>query len=231
MQIKLDDVDLVKTTKDESNVSILDIRAIYRMSFSDKRNIIELKIPGSASNFLQDMGAESVIIEFEGEIMGPKSSEILEKLYVKYNQGRPFEFYSDMTIIAEVHKVLIKNLHVEQVAGIESSYQYNMILQEYKEPREQMEEAPPSQDQDAKEEVEEESEIEDIRGQVLDSEGNPAAGIKVKIRGPDGEKEVSTDEDGYYELLDVPEGSYVVTSDADGYQDLKVEFEVKKGAD
>ena len=62
----------------------------------------------------------------------------------------------------------------------------------------------------------------------MDAEGNPAKRVKVKIKGPKGETEVQTDEQGYYEIQDVPEGKYEITPDEEqGYE--KAEVEVKKG--
>jgi hypothetical protein len=200
------------------------------MSIFDRRNIVELTIPGSMASVLQDMGAESALIGFEGEIMGPKAGDILQELYKKYNQGEPFEFFSDIAVIADVHKVVIKSLDVEHVAGIESSYRYHMTVQEYREPRRQKHtEESKDQDKQAQDSVDNESEIDDIRGQILDAEGNPAKGIKVTIKGPDGDKQVTTDDQGFYEILDAKEGKYEIIVNQEGYESEKREFEIKKG--
>ncbi len=232
MSVKLDDIDLIKVVKGngggegeaaaESDSHLQEIRTIYGMRIVDRRNIVEIEIPGSSGNLLQDMGCDPVKITLAGEIMGEKASETIEHVFTKYNAGTPFEFHSDLTAIAEVNKVVIENFAVEEIGGSISRYRYVMTLLEYKEPKEQEEEG-------EEEEGEVSAGVDDIRGQVLDEEGNPAAGKKVKISGPDGETEVTTDENGYYELLDVPEGNYVVTSEEEGYEDLRIEFEVKKG--
>jgi hypothetical protein len=229
VSVKLDDIDLIKVVKGdegqggaESSSHLQEIRTIYGMRIVDRRNIVEIEIPGSSGNLLQDMGCNPVKIAFAGEIMGEKASETIEQIFVKYNSGTPLEFHSDLTVIAEVNKVVIENFGVEEIGGSISRYRYVMTLLEYKEPKEQREE-------EEEQEAEVSAGVDDIRGQVLDEEGNPAAGKKVKISGPDGETEVTTDENGYYELLDVPEGNYVVTSDEEGYEDLRIEFEVRKG--
>jgi hypothetical protein len=231
MSVKLDDIDLTKAVKEETDSSSLEIRTIYGIGITDKRNLVEIEIPGSAGNILQDMGCEPVKISFFGEIMGQNSIQTLKKLFSKYDAGTSFEFHSDITAIAEVNKVILEEFQIEEAAGSISNYKYRMLLREYKELPPPQEEAPPDQDQQASEEAEKESEIDDIRGQVLDAEGNPAKGIKVKIKSAAVEYEpITTDENGYYELLDVPEGKYKITFDEEGFEDLKVEVEIKKSS-
>jgi Carboxypeptidase regulatory-like domain len=229
MSVKLDDIDLSKAVKEEADSSSLEIRTIYGIGITDIRNLVEIEIPGSAGNMLQDMGCEPVKISFFGEIMGLNSIQTLEKLFSKYDAGTPFEFHSDITALAEVNKVILEEFQIEEAAGSISNYKYRMLLREYKEPPPPREEAPPDQDQQASEEAEKESEIDDIRGQLLDAEGNPAKGVKVKIKGPGVEYEpITTNENGYYELLDVPEGKYEITCDEEGFEDLKVDVDIKK---
>ena len=228
MSVKLDDLDLIKSVKDDKQTSIVDLRTIYRISLSDRRDIVELEIPGSECSVLQDMGAESAIIGFEGEILGPKAGDIVQQIYEKYHKGTPFDFYSDLALVAEVNKVLISSLDMEHIAGVVSGYRYNMVVQEYRVPKGKDTEQIQNQDDKAKEDVTKDSDIEDIRGQILDASGNPAKGVKVNVKGPGGEKQIVTDDQGYYELLDVEEGTYEITSSDEGYEDVEIEVEVKK---
>ena len=225
MSVKLDDIDLTKAVKEqETSSSFSEIRTIHAINITDRRNIVEIEIPGSQGNMLQDMGCEPVNISFFGEIMGLTSIQTLEKLFSKYDAGTPFEFHSDITAIAEVNKVILEEFQIEEAAGSISNYKYRMLLREYKEPpppsleEEQQEEEQkqkeegetPAREQQASKEAEKESKIEDIRGRVLDADEQPMRGVKVKIKGPAGDMEVVTDENGYYEVRDIPEGRYEI---------------------
>jgi hypothetical protein len=243
LSIKLDGLELVKKMQRQAEEPVEEIRTVYGVSVEDKRNVVELNIPGAPYNVLQDMGSEPVMITLVGEIMGQNADQTIESLYTKYNSGAPVEFFSDISSVAEVNKVIMKDFIVQEIAGVTSAYRYKMLLYEYREPKETSEESPESQQQQAEEQVEKETEIDDIRGQVLDADGNPAKGIKVKIKGPKGETEVQTDEEGYYELQDVPEGKYEITPVAgkeegrEGGEEAaakeeeytKTEVEIKKG--
>jgi hypothetical protein len=227
--VTLDDFKLV-TSEAEVTEPMKESRTIYWIKIIDMRNIIEIDIPGSLGNVIQDMGRDPVTILIAGEFVGPDAKTSLEKLMGKYisENNKPMQFSSDMTAaVPEITKVMLDHFHFEEIAGHPDSYRYYMKLAEYKEPRPPHEEKAP--DQDAQNEVAEEGEIDDIRGQVLDSQDKPMAGVKVKIKGPDREEEVTTDEQGYYELLDVPEGQYEITVEDEAFEGEKEVVEVKKG--
>jgi hypothetical protein len=208
------------------NEPIRESRSIYLMKIIDTRKIVELNIPGSFGNVLQDMGREPVVVLITGEFVGPDAKTSLENLMSKYNSERnkPMQFFSEMTmVIPEITKVLLDQFRFEEIAGYVNSYRYSMKLVEYREPRQpQVEKAP---DQNA----EMLDEIDDIRGQVLDNQGNPMAGVNVKVKGPNNESIVTTDEKGFYELLDVPEGRYEITVEDESFEGVIETIEVKKG--
>jgi hypothetical protein len=213
MSVKLDDVELIKKVEDP-DAPFRELRTVYDIKVNDKRNVVELRVPGSSGNVIQDMGCEPVSISIVGEVLGQEAKQSLENLRNKYERAESLQFSSDITDIPEVSKVVIEDYYVEEVAGTAGRFRYYLLLKEYREPREPPEEKVPEQEG---EEAEKES-------------GNPANNVTVKIKGPDGEKQVKTDEQGYYELLEVPEGKYEITVDAPGYEDEKREFEIKKGA-
>jgi protocatechuate 3,4-dioxygenase beta subunit len=65
-----------------------------------------------------------------------------------------------------------------------------------------------------------------ITGKVLDSEGNPAPDVSVKITWDGGEYTVKTDDEGVYRKDDVEPGKYKVTVDADGYEEIEEEVTI-----
>jgi hypothetical protein len=230
MSVKLDDLVLNARIADDDQSTISEVRGIKRVGVLSERRLVEHRIAGAYGSIITDTGRRAIKILVEGEFVGENSMQGIAELRSKYRAGKPVEFTSEITAFAQVTKVLVEELQIFSLAGLQNNYKYRMLLREYKEPPPPpSEEAPPDQDQQTSEEAEKESEIDDIRGQVLDAEGNPAKGIKVKIKSLNSEYEANTDDQGYYEILDVSEGKYEITSDAEGYEDLKTEVEVKKG--
>lgn len=228
MSTKLDDLDLVTRRADDSKGTITEIRSIKSLGLVSERNLVDQKTPSAYGSTVMDKGGSAAKIAIEGEFVGEGAVQGITELRKKYKEGEPLEFVSDLAASAGINKVLVEELHIEGLSGLQSHFRYHLLLRQYIPPP-QEEEAAPSQDQKAEEEVEKESEVDDIRGQVLDSNGDPIKEIKMKISGPTGIFESVTDENGFYEVLDVPEGEYEITSDVEGYQDFKKKIEVRKG--
>lgn len=226
VELKLDTIELVYRAQAQPTDPITELREVHDIHTVGHRNVVEVRIPGADGNVLQDMGREPVRILFTGQIWGPDAKTTVQKLLDKYNARKSLPFSSDITTLADVSDVVIENLVFEAAAGKANYYTYQIALVEYKEPKPSQQQAPPPQQANQNQ-----SEIDDIRGRILDADGNPAKGVAVKIKGPEGEKQVKTDSQGYYEVLDVPEGSYEITTDAEGYEDQKAEAEIKKGTD
>jgi Domain of unknown function (DUF6046)/DNA circularisation protein N-terminus len=131
MSISLDSIKLVQRLAEDNK----DIRNISFMKIEDKRSIIELEIPGSEGNILQDMGSDSVKISIVGELMGEDVVKGLESLQEKFQKNDPVPFSSDISGITEISKVIIEQLYIEQIQGNSSRFKYNIILLEYVEPK------------------------------------------------------------------------------------------------
>ena len=76
LSIKIGGIDLVKRVQDGV---LQEVRTVSTMKTLDHRNIVELDIPGSSGNVLQDMGCDSSKIVFTGEMTGKDSRDALEK--------------------------------------------------------------------------------------------------------------------------------------------------------
>lgn len=125
-------MDLIKRLQD----GILEeVRTVKTMRTEDRRNIIELDIPGSSGNILQDMGSDSSRIIFTGEMTGKDSRNALEKLKNQYDNNKPTEFTSDISNLSDIDKVLIEELYIEQNAAKPNSFRYRTVVTEYVEPK------------------------------------------------------------------------------------------------
>ena len=81
-------------------------------------------------------------------------------------------------------------------------------------------------DEEAKDWADEEAKKSDkgvntVTGKVLDVDGNPKKGIKVTVKGPEGEHSAETDEQGVYKIENLPIGEYTAAVDAEEYKDTE----------
>ncbi len=231
MSLELDGITLIRHVRDpDTGVSTL-VHSVHNINVSEKRSIVEHRIPGLQGNVLQDLGREPVRIAFEGLIFGEEALQFVEQIQLKYKAGVPVPFSSDLSGVAEVTQVLIEELQVEEVGGVINTYTYWMVLREYTPPPEE-EEPVPSQDAEAEDAVQQQAEddaasINYITGKVVDADGNPQPDVDVKITFDGGEYTVKTDDEGVYRKDDLDPGLYTVTVDAPGYEGIQEEVEIQ----
>jgi Domain of unknown function (DUF6046) len=240
MEVKLDDIDLVKRTQSSATSPLSEVRAVYDVHVDGRRSIVELKIPGSSGNVLQDMGREPITILIKGEVWGPDAKGTVTSLKAKCDAGESVPFTSDLLAAASVSDVVIEELEVDQVAGNPTRYRYLMLLREFKEGGEAAEgaasetdeiaeqEAQEDSEQEAADEAAKEGEIHDIRVQLRDHAGALIPDIDVTIEGPDGTHKSKTDEEGYVVVKDAKEGTYDISVSDDRFGAVKLKVEVKK---
>ena len=227
MDVKIDDLELIKRVDDSDTNVVKEIRSVSSIEMDDKRAIVELRIPGAEGSILQDLGRFPVVVTFEGELQGEDAKITLQNLRAKFKAGKPLSFSSDLTGVAEVTQVLIEDLHVDESMGSSSTYEYTLTLREYIEPKEPEEEKPPSQDDDAKDAVNDETDdavstVNYITGKVVDHDGKPEVKVKVTITDDQGnEFDIETNDEGIYRKDDLEPGVYVVHVEAPGYEEVK----------
>jgi hypothetical protein len=130
MQMKLDDVELIKRVDEDGAVQ--EIRSVSNLSVCGKRRIVELPIPGSVGNVFQDMGRNPLAISFDGELFGPNAMDVLEDLKSKFELKEPVPFSSDITTISDVTEVVIEDFAVHFASGLNLGIRYTMVLKEHK---------------------------------------------------------------------------------------------------
>jgi len=236
VNIELDGMSLIQHVRDPETGATRELRSVYNIDTSERRGIVEHKIPGLEGGVLQDLGREPVRISFDGIFYGEAAKGTLERLRSKFKMGTPMPFNSDITGAAEVTQVLIEELSIEDVGGITNRYKYSILLREYLVPREPVEEAPPSQEEEAEEAVEEDADDalgskNYVTGKVVDTDGNPHVGVAVKITWEQGEYTVKTNEEGIFRKDKLDPEKYIVSIDAKGYEGVEKEVIIKSGTE
>lgn len=189
MSIELDKIQLIKHTREDSGKTKV-LNSVFNISVSERRSIVEHRVPGMEGSILQDMGRDPVRISFDGVIYGKNSKETLKSLRSKFKAGKPVPFSSDLTTVAEVTQVLIEDLQVYDVSGSPNNYKYRITLREYTPPPKK-DNPPPSQDEDAKKSVDQKAEDskksvdEDTKSKAEDSQQEDTA----KTKGGEEQKE------------------------------------------
>lgn len=228
MSVKLDDLDLITRKNDPDTSQVQEIRRVSSISIDGRRVFNSDSLSAVGPGILMDLGRRAKRILLEGEMHGPSAKESITALRSKFKTGNPLPISADIAGLADVDKVLIEKIEISQASGKPGHFAYVLDLIEYVEPPAEEEEPEP---EDAEEEVKKESEIDDIKGRVVDADGEPMKDVKVKITGDDGEHEATTNSDGYYEVQDLPEGKYEITIDAKGFKNRKSVVEIRKGGE
>ena len=234
MNIELDSIPLIWTEMDPAG-GISEVRNVSNINTSDKRSMVEHEIPGMEGSVFQNFGRSPVRISFDGSLQGKTAKNNLEIIRSKFKQGIPLPFYSDISGAADVTKVLIEDLRIEDAAGMMNRYKYSIALTEYKEPPPEPV-TPPAQDEEAENWVEEAAtetveSINCLTGKVLDSEDNPKSGVPVFARSYEGEYQGKTNDEGMYRIENLPPGKYKITVDSEEYQGIEEVVTIGKGGE
>ena len=189
MNIELDSIPLVRADQSPQGGQT-EIRNVFNISTTDKRDMVGHKIPGMEGDVFQNLGRSPVVISFDGTFQGQGAKENIEVLRTKFKQGTPLPFNSDISGAADITHVLINDMRIEESSKVLGRFHYFMVLQEYKVPPPEPA-TPSSQDEEAAEWQEDAAgeaiaTVNLITGKVLDSEGNPKSGVTVKVTGESG---------------------------------------------
>ncbi|HUI01879.1 MAG TPA: carboxypeptidase-like regulatory domain-containing protein [Nitrososphaerales archaeon] len=241
MEVKLDDIDLVKRVQSSATSPLTEVRTVNDVHVDGKRSIVELRVPGSDGNVLQDMGREPLTILLKGEVWGPDAKTTVQSLKAKSDSGASVPFTSDLLAAASVSDVIIDEFEVDQIAGNPTRYRYLLLLREFKEGGEAAEgtatgadevaeeEADKKNIDEAQEDAEKEGEVHGVRVELRDHRGEPIPNIEVTVDGPDGSRKIESDEKGVVVIKDALDGTYVVTIEDDRFKDFIRKIRVKKG--
>jgi len=137
MKIELDGIAL--DTIQGSTDGVSEGRSVSNINTADKRNIDSQDSPGAQGSSHQDLGRMAVVVSFDGTLLGPNATSIIEQIRSRFKKGDPVPFLSDLSGTADITKVIIDSFNVKDTVGAKDRYDYSIILKEYKEPPEEPE--------------------------------------------------------------------------------------------
>jgi len=135
MKIELENIKLTSKSVNSQSGAIRETRSVYNISTTERRTLVEHKIPGLEGNLFQDMGREPISISFDGVLQGSLAKKNLEQLRKKFKSGKPVQFASDITGATDITKVLIEDLVIGDTLGNSTRFNYSIVLREYSEPK------------------------------------------------------------------------------------------------
>ena len=173
MSIELDKIKLIRHDREEGKTKVLN--SVFNLNVSEKREIVEHRIPGMEGGVLQDMGRSPVRIDFDGLVYGKDAKEVLKELRARFKAGKPMPFTSDLTAVTDITQVIIEDLEIFDVSGSPQNYKYRVKLREYIPPKKKDDPAP-SQDADAKKSVDQKADDAKNNVDAGDSEAQSQTG-------------------------------------------------------
>jgi len=173
MSIELDKIKLIRHDREEGKTKVLN--SVFNLNVSEKREVVEHRIPGMEGGVLQDMGRSPVRIDFDGLVYGKDAKEVLKELRARFKAGKPMPFTSDLTAVTDITQVIIENLDIFDVSGSPQNYKYRIKLREYIPPKKKDDPAP-SQDADAKKSIDQKADDAKNNVDAGDSEAQQQTG-------------------------------------------------------
>lgn len=108
-----------------------EIPRIQSIQSLEKRNFVELDIPGRVGSLFQDMNAGPTRVAIYGSLYGDEArNEFLEELRGKFRAGEPVTFVGDIVTATEVQYVIIETLQFEENGLNPDQLAYYIILKE-----------------------------------------------------------------------------------------------------
>jgi hypothetical protein len=114
----------------------LELVQVQEIGTYDRRVLAEHKPPGMEGSLLQNLGRRPVRLSLWGVATGEEAMQFIEKLQEKFRAGAPVDFIADIIADAEIEKMVIDDLQMQDLAGKPDRYAYVLTLREFIEPKE-----------------------------------------------------------------------------------------------
>jgi hypothetical protein len=112
----------------------LELPQVQEIRTQDRRALAEHRPPGMDGSLLQNLGRGPARVALLGVAGGPGAKAFVEKLDGKFRAGEAVTFTADIVADAEIQKVKIDDLRLQELAGKPDRFAYVLTLREFIEP-------------------------------------------------------------------------------------------------
>ena len=112
----------------------LELTQVQEIRTQDRRALAEHRPPGMDGSLLQNLGRGPARVALWGIASGLDAKKLAEKLDDKFRAGAAVTFTADIVADAEIQKVKIDDLRLQELAGKPDRFAYVLTLREYIEP-------------------------------------------------------------------------------------------------
>ncbi|MGR9052191.1 MAG: hypothetical protein ACU84J_06040 [Gammaproteobacteria bacterium] len=112
----------------------LELPQVQEIVTLERRVLAEHKPPGMAGSLLQNLGRRPARLLVKGVVTGPESLDFIQQLDGKFRDAMPVTFIADIVKDAEIERMKIEDLKLEDLAGKPERFAYVLTLSEYIEP-------------------------------------------------------------------------------------------------
>lgn len=114
----------------------LELQLVQEITVLERRVLAEHKPPGMSGSLLQNLGRRPTRLALWGVAAGEGAQRFVTDLGEKFRGGQPLPFTADIVAEAELEKVVIEDLRVQDLAGKPERFAYVITLREFIEPAE-----------------------------------------------------------------------------------------------
>jgi len=108
----------------------LELPQVQEIRTQDRRALAEHRPPGMDGSLLQNLGRGPVCLALWGVATGPDAKGFIDKLDGKFRAGAAVPFTADIVADAEIQKVKIDDLRIQELAGRPDRFAYVITLRE-----------------------------------------------------------------------------------------------------
>ncbi len=114
----------------------LELPQVQEIGTYDRRALAEHHAPGGDGSQLQDLGRRPTRVALWGVATGIDAAPFIERLQQKFRSGAPFDFVADITTDAEIEKVVIDDLQLQELGGRPERTAFVLSLRQFLGPAE-----------------------------------------------------------------------------------------------
>ena len=129
LYMKLGEIELIHRAASGDSVS--ELRSINNLFISGRRNVVELKVPGSKGNTFQDLGRDPITVRIEGGLTGTDAKKTVETLRSKFDAGEPVAFSTNVGFLNSISKVVVLEMTFQLMNSAPCLINYSMLVKEF----------------------------------------------------------------------------------------------------